>query len=169
MQRQEKCPGRSGRHHCAHIMSDRKITSRTPVRDSTVAQLPGVWCGHRVRAGVRSRRYCCIVAASVTALGLARARGMPTILELPTPRERHHDHQCRRSVAPSEGGRSRVPWSPVGHPKDKGPCGIRRKALICWSGRPDSNWRRPAWEVCWAPSAASQRSRKGALDYGGDP
>ena len=29
--------------------------------------------------------------------------------------------------------------------------------------------RPEAWEVCWAPSAASQRSRKGALDYGGDP
>src|SRR5712691_4915353 len=32
-------------------------------------------------------------------------------------------------------------------PRQPGPHGVSRKALSDWSGRPDSNRRRPAWEA----------------------
>jgi hypothetical protein len=61
-----------------------------------------------------------------------------------------------------EGHRGR-PWSLDGHSTQEKGYESPRNPLK-WSGRPDSNRRRPAWEVYLAPQPASRRSRNGRLD-----
>ena len=109
---------------------------------------PGQAAGpHPVPRGIRSRRSCSNWASL--------PGGSPAQLgRTPTPRRSIGDATASsrtaavRTSACSEWAGDREPLRPTpGHSIERRGYGKPRNPLTCWSGRPDSNRRRPAWEA----------------------